>query len=174
MEVVGGELGIVSGVSNTMLGKPPERPELALASPADALAALESAIEASNKVLMPLLFLVLVFLAVKGLMMPGGEKGLAFVFKPNWSEVTPGAILLALGQAFFSLSLGQGTMVTYGSYLGKKENVPGTCVPITLFGVFISVLAGIAISGSQGFPVVDSEAAKMGYHTARHVRLILH
>ncbi len=102
-------------------------------------------IEAGNKIMMPLLFFVLLFLAVRGLMMPGGEGGLAFVFKPDWSEVTPQAILLALGQAFFSLSLGQGTMVTYGSYLEKKENIPGTCVPITLFGIIVSMLAGIAI-----------------------------
>ena len=106
---------------------------------------VQKGIEAGNKIMMPLLLFVLVFLAVKGFMMPGGEKGVAFVFKPNWSEITPTAILLALGQAFFSLSLGQGTMVTYGSYLGKKENIPGTCLPITLFGICISLLAGVAI-----------------------------
>ena len=85
---------------------------------------VQNGIEAGNKIMMPLLLFVLLFLAIKGLLMPGGEEGLAFLFKPNWAEITPTAILLALGQAFFSLSLGQGTMVTYGSYLGKKENVP--------------------------------------------------
>lgn len=108
-------------------------------------AGVQSGIEAGNKIMMPLLLVVLLFLATKGLLMPGGEKGLAFVFKPDWSEITPTAILLALGQAFFSLSLGQGTMVTYGSYLGQKENVPGTCMPITLFGICVSLLAGVAI-----------------------------
>lgn len=102
-------------------------------------------IEAGNKIMMPLLLFVLIFLAIKGLTMPGGQEGLTFVFQPDWTEITPTAILLALGQAFFSLSLGQGTMVTYGSYLGKKENVPGTCFPITLFGICISLLAGVAI-----------------------------
>ncbi|NRA90770.1 MAG: sodium-dependent transporter, partial [Simkaniaceae bacterium] len=106
---------------------------------------VQKGIEAGNKIMMPLLLFVLIFLAVKGLMTPGGSEGIAFVFKPDWSEITPTAVLLALGQAFFSLSLGQGTMVTYGSYLGKKENIPGTCLPITLFGICISLLAGIAI-----------------------------
>jgi len=122
---------------------------------------VQNGIEAGNKIMMPLLLFVLLFLAIKGLLMPGGEKGLAFVFKPDWSEITPTAILLALGQAFFSLSLGQGTMVTYGSYLGKKENVPGTCVPITLFGICVSLLAGIAIFTivfSAGLPPSSGES----------------
>lgn len=122
---------------------------------------VQKGIEAGNKIMMPLLLIVLLFLAVKGLMMPGGEQGLTFVFKPDWSEITPTAILLALGQAFFSLSLGQGTMVTYGSYLGKKENVPGTCLPITLFGICVSLLAGIAIFTivfSAGLPPSSGES----------------
>lgn len=102
-------------------------------------------IEAGNKVMMPLLLIVLIVLVIKGLMMPGGERGISFLFQPDWSHITPTAVLMALGQAFFSLSLGQGTMVTYGSYIAKKENLPSTCVPITLFGVCISLLAGIAI-----------------------------
>ena len=95
--------------------------------------------------MMPLLVVVLLVLAVKGLTLPGGGKGVAFLFKPDWSMVTPTAIIMALGHAFFSLSLGQGTMVTYGSYLSEKENLPGTCFPIAFFGVLISLLAGIAI-----------------------------
>lgn len=102
-------------------------------------------IEAGSKIMMPLLLIVLVILVIKGLMIPGGEKGVSFVFRPDWSHITPTAVLMALGQAFFSLSLGQGTMITYGSYVGKKENLPSTCVPITLFGIAISLLAGIAI-----------------------------
>lgn len=106
---------------------------------------VQKGIEAGNKIMMPLLLFVLLFLAIRGFLMPGGERGLAFVFQPDWSQVTPTAILLALGQAFFALSLGQGTMVTYGSYLSKKENIPRTCLPITLFGLSVSLLAGIAI-----------------------------
>jgi NSS family neurotransmitter:Na+ symporter len=118
-------------------------------------------IEASNKIMMPLLLVVLVGLAIKGLMIPGGERGITFIFKPDWSHVTPTAILIALGQAFFSLSLGQGTMVTYGSYVKPDENIPGTCVPITLFGICISLLAGIAIFTivfSFGMPPATGES----------------
>ena len=106
---------------------------------------VQRGIERGNKVMMPLLVIVLLILVIKGLTLPGGGEGVAFLFKPDWSMVTPTTVIVALGQAFFSLSLGQGTMVTYGSYLSKKENLPGTCFPIAFFGVLISLLAGIAI-----------------------------
>lgn len=106
---------------------------------------VQRGIERGNTIMMPLLVVVLVVLVVQGLLLPGGSKGIAFLFEPDWSMVTPTAIVMALGQAFFSLSLGQGTMVTYGSYLSQKENVPGTCFPIAFFGVLISLLSGIAI-----------------------------
>jgi len=102
-------------------------------------------IEASNKFMMPLLLFILIILAIKGYMMPGGDEGISFLCKPSWSKISPATILLALGQAFFSLSLGQGTMVTYGSYLKLGENLPKICLPIILFGVCISFLAGVAI-----------------------------
>jgi len=106
---------------------------------------VQKGIEKGNKIMVPLLVIVLIILAVKGLTLPGGTKGIRFLFSPDWSMVTGSAILMALGQAFFSLSLGQGTMVTYGSYLSKKENITETCLPIGFFGVIISLLAGIAI-----------------------------
>lgn len=108
-------------------------------------AGVQRGIEKGNKIMVPLLVVVLLVLVVKGLTLPGGSKGIAFLFKPDWSMITPTAILMALGQAFFSLSLGQGTMVTYGSYLSEKENLTETCFPIGIFGVIISLLAGIAI-----------------------------
>ena len=106
---------------------------------------VQKGIEKGNKIMIPLLVIILVFLAIRGLSFPRAQEGISFLFKPDWSLVTPTAVMLALGQAFFSLSLGQGTMVTYGSYLNKKENLPATCVPIVFFGVLISLLAGVAI-----------------------------
>lgn len=106
---------------------------------------VQRGIEKGNKIMIPLLVIILILLGIKGLSLPGATKGLVFLFKPDWSGITPTAIILALGQAFFSLSLGQGTMVTYGSYLSQKENLPGTSFPIALFGIIISLLAGIAI-----------------------------
>ena len=118
-------------------------------------------IEVGNKIMMPLLFIVLLILAFKGLRMPGGSKGLSFIFLPDWSRVTPNTILVALGQAFFSLSLGQGTMTTYGSYIKRRENLPSTCLPIALFGVCVSLLAGVAIFAivfSFGMPPTAGES----------------
>ncbi len=102
-------------------------------------------IEAGSKIMMPLLFVVLIILVGKGLCMPGASKGLRFLFSPDWSSLTSKGILVALGQAFFTLSLGQGTMVTYGSYLSKKVDLPNTCFPVVLLNTAIALLMGIAI-----------------------------
>lgn len=108
-------------------------------------AGVQRGIESWNKILMPMLFVVLLALAIKGLTMPGASEGLQFLLKPNWTLITPPVILMALGQAFFALSLGQGTMVTYGSYVSDNENLPTTVFPIAGFGLLVSLLAGIAI-----------------------------
>ncbi len=102
-------------------------------------------IEKGSKIMMPLLLIVLVALVIKGLTMEGSSRGIRFLFQPDWSMLTPTTIIMALGQAFFSLSLGQGTMITYGSYIDEQENLPSICSPIVLFCMCISLLAGIAI-----------------------------
>lgn len=102
-------------------------------------------IERGNKIMMPMLFAVLIFLAIWGISMPNSEKGLAFLFTPDWSALTPIAILTALGQAFFTLSLGQGTMVTYGSYLNKKENLISSCLPVVAMDTIVSLLAAVSV-----------------------------
>lgn len=106
---------------------------------------VRNGIERWNKVLMPLLFVVLIFLVIQGLTMSGAAAGLSFLLTPDWSLLTPTAILIALGQSFFTLSLGQGTMVTYGSYLNKEENLIKSCVPVVLMDTAVSILAAIAI-----------------------------
>ena len=116
---------------------------------------VQKGIEAGNKFLMPLLFAILLVLVGYGLTMPGAERALEFLFTPDWKSITPAVVVMALGQAFFGLSLGQGTMVTYGSYLSKKENILSTVIPIALAVIFVSLLAGIAI-----FTVVFSVDAK--------------
>lgn len=102
-------------------------------------------IERGTKIMMPLLFLTLLLLVVKGLTLPNAKEALEFLFRPDWNKLTPQAALLALGQAFFTLSLGQGTMVTYGSYLQKSENIVSTCIPILFMDLFVSLLSAIAI-----------------------------
>jgi neurotransmitter:Na+ symporter, NSS family len=112
-------------------------------------------IERGTKIMMPLLFVTLILIVIKGLTLPHAEKALKFLFSPDWSELTPQALLIALGQAFFTLSLGQGTMITYGSYLNKKENIISTCLPILFMDLLVSLLSAIAI-----FTIVFSVGAE--------------
>lgn len=109
------------------------------------LLGVRGGIERGNKIMMPILFVVLILLAIKGIMMPNASKGLAFLLTPDWSALTPQAFLMALGQAFFTLSLGQGTMVTYGSYLSKNENLLASCVPVVLMDTVVSLLSAVAV-----------------------------
>lgn len=109
------------------------------------LLGVRAGIERGNKIMMPLLFAVLILLAGWGLTMPNADKGLAFLLTPDWRALTPVAILTALGQAFFTLSLGQGTMVTYGSYLNKRENLITSCLPIVAMDTVVSLLAAVAV-----------------------------
>jgi NSS family neurotransmitter:Na+ symporter len=102
-------------------------------------------IEAKSKIMMPLLMIVLLILVIKGLMLPSASKGLKFMLSLNFKDVTKTGVLIALGQAFFTLSLGQGTMVTYGSYLSKNEDIPKSCFPVVLLNTLISILVGIAV-----------------------------
>ena len=107
-------------------------------------------IEAVTRKLMPLLFILLLVLCVRSLTLPGGAgPGLTFLFSPDFSKITPAVILTALGLAFFKLSLGMGTMLTYGSYFREDQNIPATATRVMLADLSVSLLAGIAI-----FPAV--------------------
>jgi NSS family neurotransmitter:Na+ symporter len=108
-------------------------------------AGLRKGIERGCKILMPILFLTLLVLVVKGLSLDNSLSALEYLFKPDWSLVTPSVILMALGQAFFTLSLGQGTMITYGSYLPKNTPFVGSCIGIALAVVLVSILSAIAV-----------------------------
>lgn len=102
-------------------------------------------IERGNKIMMPTLFIMMIALVLKGLTMPNASDAVSFLLSPDWSLLTPAALLVALGQAFFTLSIGQGTMVTYGSYLGKKTNILSTIVPVVMMDTVISLLSAIAV-----------------------------
>jgi NSS family neurotransmitter:Na+ symporter len=106
---------------------------------------ISGGIEKAGKVLMPLLFAILILVAVKGLSLPGSSAGLEFLFNPDFSKVDSGVVLSALGQAFFSLSLGMGCMMTYGSYLKKKENLVQTTAMVTAMDTGVAILAGLAM-----------------------------
>jgi len=101
------------------------------------------------KYLMPVLFVLILFLVIRGVTLSGASEGLTFYLSPDFSEITWRSWLDAAGQAFFSLSLGMGAIITYGSYLGKKDDVPSSAGWIVGLDVFIALLAGLAI-----FPAV--------------------
>lgn len=106
---------------------------------------VEGGIEKWSKILMPILFILLVGLIVFSISLDGAGKGLAFYLSPDFSKITGKTILAALGQAFFSLSLGMGLMITYGSYLSKKENIVTSALYIGLFDTAIAIMAGLII-----------------------------
>jgi NSS family neurotransmitter:Na+ symporter len=106
-------------------------------------------IEAVTRRLVPLLFVLLVALCVRSLMLDGAGRGLGFLFQPDFSKITPAVALTALGLAFFKLSLGMGTMLTYGSYFRNDQNIPWTATRVMLADLSVSLLAGVAI-----FPAV--------------------
>ncbi|WP_300722749.1 sodium-dependent transporter [uncultured Alistipes sp.] len=112
---------------------------------------VQKGIERSAKVLMPLLFVVLILLSIHSLLMPGSGEGLRFFFQPDFSKVTPSTLLVAMGQAFFSLSIGIGTMITYASYFKPETNLRHTALNVTILDTLVAVLAGVVI-----FPAVFS------------------
>jgi len=120
-----------------------------LATAGIVLGGVRKGIEKSTKVLMPLLFLLLVFMCIKALTLPGAGKGVEFLFRPDFSKITGTTVLMALGQAFFSLSIGMGTLITYGSYIPKDNKLASTAVQVSMIDLLIAVLAGLAI-----FPAV--------------------
>ena len=106
-------------------------------------------IERISKVLMPLLLLMLLGLIVNALMQPQAMAGLRYYLMPDFSQVTTMTFVYALGQAFFSLSLGMGAMLTYGSYMSRKEDLAKAGIYVVLFDTAIALMAGLII-----FPVL--------------------
>lgn len=106
---------------------------------------IQKGIERGSKIMMPILLVLLIASAIKGVTLPGSEKGIAFLLKPNWDLVSPQSILVALGHAFFTLSLGMGAMMTYGSYLKNDSNLFTSSLQIVILDTLIALIAGLAI-----------------------------
>lgn len=102
-------------------------------------------IERAARYLMPVLFVFLLILVGRALTLPTAFEGLTFMFQPHISDITVAGTISALGQALFSLSLGMGAMITYGSYLSKDENLPLSAFSIAIFDTTIAILAGLII-----------------------------
>ncbi|MGD8535196.1 MAG: sodium-dependent transporter [Candidatus Aminicenantes bacterium] len=112
---------------------------------------VKKGIEKWTKILMPALFLLIVLLAIRALTLPGAGQGIAFYLKPDFSKLNGTVILFALGQAFFSLSLGMGTMITYGSYISKSENLVSSAGWVSFSDTLIALLAGLIIFPTLAF-----------------------
>lgn len=106
---------------------------------------IRDGIEKASKLLMPLLFVLLVMIVVASCMLPGAGKGIEFLLKPDFSKLSTGVFLEALGQAFFSLSLGTACLCTYASYFGQRTNLAASAVQIALIDTLIAILAGLMI-----------------------------
>ncbi|MCQ2333173.1 MAG: sodium-dependent transporter [Paludibacteraceae bacterium] len=102
-------------------------------------------IERCSKFMIPALFLILLFLAIMSGSLEGWKAGAAFLLKPDWGAVTYQTIIMALGQSFFSLSLGMAAMTTYGSYIQKDQSLVSVSGIVTAATVLMAILAGLAI-----------------------------
>lgn len=109
------------------------------------VAGVKNGIERYSKILMPVLFFLVLLLAIRSLTLSGAYTGVEFLFKPDFSKITSKAALAALGQAFFSLSLGMGCIITYGSYVNKKENLFKISFMSAAADTGFAILAGLAV-----------------------------
>lgn len=112
---------------------------------------VKNGIERASKIMMPMLFLILFILCIRSITLPNADEGLAFLFNPDFSKITSSVTLSAMGQAFFSLSIGMGCLITYSSYFNKKTNLQTTALQVTLLDTLVAVLAAVMI-----FPAVFS------------------
>lgn len=106
---------------------------------------VESGIERISKYLMPALFILMIAIIIRGLTLPGAWAGVEYLFRFRWENVTSGAILNAMGFTFFSLSVGAGILVTYGSYLSEKTSIPGASLWVAVLAIQAALLAGLMI-----------------------------
>ncbi|WP_377887947.1 sodium-dependent transporter [Alkalihalobacillus sp. R86527] len=155
--------GSLTGLDNDVYGTLFEsiigNPSTALLSQAAFLAitisvvqfGIQRGIEVASKYMMPALFILFIVLVIRSLTLENSVEGVAFFLQPDFSNLTAGGVLDALGQSFFALSVGISLMVTYSSYLDKKANITGSVFSVVGLNIFISFLAGLAI-----FPAVFS------------------
>ena len=117
---------------------------------------VSAGIERASKILMPVLLAVLLVLLVRAVTLPGASEGLVYFLKPDLSELSPRVVVLALGQAMFSMSLGMGAMITYGSYFPRSQSLPFAGISVAMADLFIALLAGLII-----FPALFSAGGEV-------------
>ncbi len=126
------------------------------------LGGVQKGIERASKVMMPALLILLILLAIRALTLPGAGAGVAYYLQPDFSKITSINVLnAALGQAFFSLSLGMGCMITYGSYLSKKESVVSAAGWVASLDTVVALLAGFIVFPA-GFSILGFDPTAGG------------
>ncbi len=123
---------------------------------------IKKGIEKSANILMPLLFIIILVLVVCSILLPGSSEGLHFMLKPDFSKINGSIVLNALGQAFFSLSLGLGCLCTYASYFKKSTNLPKAAMSIITIDTLIALMAGFIIFPATSAAGLPLDSGTMG------------
>lgn len=124
------------------------------------LCGVKKGIERMSNIMMPALFLLLVIFCVASLSLPGAGEGVNFFLHPDFSKITPMVVISALGQAFFSLSLGMGVLYTYAAYFSKETKLVNTAVTVSLLDLLVSMMMGMIIFPAvASFGMMDSDLA---------------
>lgn len=143
------DLGTLEGVFLNFIGAPVEpliyHGIFMLMTLAIVMGGISGGIEKASKILMPGLFIMMIVLMIRSITLPGAMAGVEYLLKPDFSKLNMGVVVSALGQVFFSLSLGMGVIVTYGSYLPKDENLVESSLIIPALDTIIALLAGLTI-----------------------------
>ena len=106
---------------------------------------LQGGLERATKFMMVVLLILMLVLAVRSMILPGGKEGLAFYLVPDFSKITPTVVVAAMNQAFFTLSIGIGSMAIFGSYIGKERSLMGESVNVICLDTFVALVAGLII-----------------------------
>lgn len=131
---------------------------------------VDKGIERASKIMMPLLFIILLVMCVRSVTLPDAGEGLRYLFQPDLSKLTSSVVLSALGQAFFTLSLGMGCLITYASYFSKDTDMQATAWQVTVINTFVAVLAGIMIFPAVfSFGITPSAGAELVFITLPNV-----
>lgn len=131
---------------------------------------VKAGIEKFNKISIPLLFVLIVLIMIYSVNMPGADKGIDYLIKPDFSKITGRTFAFALGQSFYSMSLGMGIVLTYSSYVHKDENLVASGAGTVLAALLFSILAGFAIMPAVfSAGIAPSSGPGLVYQTLPHV-----
>lgn len=143
------DVDALGGIFTTFIGKPFEpliyHALFMIMTLGIVMGGIQGGIEKASKIMMPALFVILIAVVIRAVTLPGAMAGLEYMLKPDWSKFGIDVVIAALVQVFFSLSLGMGVIITYGSYLGKDENLTTSAVQIPIMDSAAALLAAFAI-----------------------------